>query len=116
MATALKLPFIFDSIALKADLEKIGPHEWVNHFNQQYHEGIWSGVALRSVNGTASQLYMDPTKSGSYAGTPILDRCDHFKEVLGTFECSLESVRLLKLGAGSRILEHRDFDLGFRYG
>ena len=116
MATALKLPFIFDPIALKADLKKIGPHEWVNHFNQQYYEGIWSGVALRSVNGTASQLYPDPAKSNSYADTPVLGRCDYFKEVLGTFKCPLESVRLLKLGAGSRIREHRDFDLGPRYG
>jgi hypothetical protein len=116
MTPALKLPFSFDPRALKSDLEKIGPHEWVDHFNPQYYEGVWSGVALRSVNGTASQLYLDPTKSGSYSDTPVLERCDYFKEALGAFKCSLESVRLLKLEAGSRICEHRDFDLGFRHG
>ncbi|MBD0370929.1 MAG: aspartyl/asparaginyl beta-hydroxylase domain-containing protein [Pyrinomonadaceae bacterium] len=116
MTTAIKLPFTFDTVALKSDLEKIEPHEWVNHFNQLYYEGRWSGVALRSVNGAATQLYLDPTMSKSYAGTPVLDRCGYFKEVLGTFKCSLESARLLKLDAGSRINEHRDFDLGFRYG
>jgi Aspartyl/Asparaginyl beta-hydroxylase len=116
MATALKLPFIFDSIALKAELKKIGPREWVGHYNQQYYEGVWSGVALRSVGGTPSQLFPDPVRANSYADTPVLDRCDYFREVLGTFKCPLESARLLKLGAGSRILEHRDFDLSSRYG
>jgi hypothetical protein len=116
MTTALRLPFTFDPAVLKSDLAKVGAHEWVDHFNPQYYEGSWSGVALRSVNGTASQLYLDPTKSGSYADTPVLDGCGYFREVLGAFECPLESVRLLKLAAGSRIREHADFDLGFRYG
>lgn len=116
MATALKLPHTFDPIALKSDLEKIGEHEWVPHFNPQYYEGVWSGVALRSVSGTASQLYADPAKSGSYADTPVLDRCRHFREVMGAFKCPLETVRLLKLGAGSRIREHSDFDLGRQFG
>lgn len=116
MTTALKLPFTFDTAALKSDLEKIEPHEWVNHFNQLYYEGRWSGVALRSVGGAASQLFLDPARPNSYADTPVLQRCGYFKEVLGTFKCSLESARLLKLDAGSRINEHTDFDLGAKYG
>jgi hypothetical protein len=116
MTAALKLPFTFDPLALKSDLEKIEPHEWVNHFNPSYYEGIWSGVALRSVNGAASQLYADPSKSDAYTDTQVLDRCCYFKQVLGAFKCSLETVRLLKLQSGSRIREHRDFDLGWRYG
>jgi hypothetical protein len=116
MVTAVKLPLTFDSSALKSDLAKIGSDEWVPHFNPQYYEGDWSGVALRSVSGTATQLYADPSKSDSYADTAVLERCCYLKEVMGAFECSLETVRLLKLGAGSRIREHRDFDLGCRYG
>jgi quercetin dioxygenase-like cupin family protein len=116
MATAFKLPFTFDSIALKSDLQKIGLDEWVPHFNPQYYEGLWSGVSLRSVNGSASQLFADPARSNAYADTPVLDSCCHIKEVLETFKCFLETVRLLKLGPGSRIHEHSDFDLGERYG
>ena len=78
--------------------------------------GGWSGAALRSVNGLTIQLYADPMKNKLYADTPILNRCCYIKEVLRVFECSLETVRLLKLEPGSRIREHRDFDLGVRWG
>jgi Aspartyl/Asparaginyl beta-hydroxylase len=116
MTSALRLPFTFDAISLKADLEKIGLGEWSPHFNPQYYEGVWSGAALRSVNGVTTQLYADPTQSKLYADTPILDRCCYIKEVLRVFKCPLETVRLLKLEPGSRIREHRDFDLGERWG
>jgi len=116
MPSALRLPFTFAAISLKADVEKIGSVEWAPHFNPQYYEGVWSGVALRSVNGLTTQLYADPLKNKLYADTPILDRCGYIKEVLSVFKCSLETVRLLKLAPSSRIREHRDFDLGTKWG
>ncbi|MBV9927541.1 MAG: aspartyl/asparaginyl beta-hydroxylase domain-containing protein [Acidobacteria bacterium] len=115
MVAALKLPYAFDPAALRADLRAVGADEWVPHFNQQYYEGGWSGVALRANGGASSRLLPDPARRLTYDDTPLLDRCPYFREVLRAFECPLESVRLLRLGAGSRILEHRDFDLGFRY-
>lgn len=115
MMNALRLPFTFDPAALKADLEKVAPGEWVPHFNRPYYEGEWSGVSLRSVTGAASHLFPDPTRSDFYADTPLMGRCGYFKRVTEAFECRLESVRLLKLGPGSRIREHSDFDLGFEY-
>lgn len=50
------------------------------------------------------------------ADTPVLARCGYFREVLGAFQCPLTSVRLLKLGAGARIREHRDYRFGFEDG
>src|ERR1043166_1474431 len=116
MVTALRLPYAFDPAALRSELNEIGAREWAPHYNQQYYEGGWSGVALRSVGGAASQLFPDPARRRPYADTPLLGRCRYFGEVLRVFECPLEAVRLLRLGAGSRIREHRDFDLGLRYG
>ncbi len=116
MITALRLPFTFDAGALKAELRRIEAEEWEPHFNQQYYEGVWSGVALRSVGGAASQLFPDPSQAQFYADTPVLERLPYFKYVIETFKCSLESVRLLKLEAGSHILEHKDYDLGFLRG
>ena len=116
MSGARRLPFTFDAAALKSDLERIGPREWVPHFNPQYYEGVWSGVALRSTGGHTGQLYADPSKSKSYADTPALAKCRHIREALGAFECPLETVRLLKLAPGSRIREHSDFNLGERFG
>ena len=38
------------------------------------------------------------------------------QEVLASFHCPLEAVRLLKLTAGSSIREHRDYKLGYEDG
>jgi Aspartyl/Asparaginyl beta-hydroxylase len=116
MVNALKLPFSFDADALKADLGRVCEEEWAPHFNQDYYEGACSGVALRSVGGASLQLFADPSRATTYADTPLLGRCEYFGRVTEAFECPLESVRLLRLGAGSRIREHSDFDLGLRYG
>jgi hypothetical protein len=116
MLTALRLPFSFDAVALKDDLGRVGADEWIPHFNPQYYEGVWSGVSLRSVRGSASQLYADPSQAEAYADTPVLKRCGYFRQVLRVFECPLETVRLLRLEPGSRIREHRDFDLGIKFG
>jgi len=116
MSSARRLPFNFDPAALKSDLVKIATDEWIPHFNPQYYEGEWSGVALRSTNGLSAQLFADPSRSKSYTDTPALAKCRHISEALRVFECPLETVRLLKLAPGSRIREHSDFDLGERFG
>lgn len=116
MISSLKLPISFDPECLKADLEQIAPGDWVAHFNRGYFEGQWTGVALRSVTGAASQLYADPTASGSFADTPILKRCPSIHAGLALFRCPLRSVRFLRLAAGSIIREHRDYDLGYEQG
>jgi hypothetical protein len=46
----------------------------------------------------------------------MLERCSYIPKVLKTFECELESVRLLRLGVQSNIIEHRDYMLGFEDG
>ena len=115
MITSLKLPLLFAPERLTADLEKIEADDWVPHFNTAYYEGLWSGVSLRSVGGVAKQLYPDPTAT-TFADTPILARCPYFLAVLATFQCPLETARLLKLNAGSSIREHRDYKLDYEDG
>lgn len=116
MISSFKLPFHFDTDALRSDLDRISPAEWVTHFNQDYFEGEWSGVALRSSSGDSRQLYSRTTPEFSFVDTPMLERCPYVREVLALFQCRLQSVRFLKLAAGSRIREHRDYDLGFGSG
>ncbi|HEX6292354.1 MAG TPA: aspartyl/asparaginyl beta-hydroxylase domain-containing protein, partial [Herpetosiphonaceae bacterium] len=116
MLKSLKLPFTFDPARLKADVDALLPDDWVPHFNTSYYEGDWSGAALRSVGGVARQLYPDPTAVEDFADTSILARCPYMQEVLATFECHLQSVRLLRLAARSSIREHKDFRLGFEDG
>ena len=116
MISRFKLPFNFDPEALRADLDRISPDEWVTHFNQDYFEGAWTGVALRSKGGRTHQLASHSVTELAFADTLLLERCPYVQETLRTFQCPLQSVRFLKLVAGSQIKEHRDYDLGFERG
>lgn len=115
MRDSLKLPLVFDSARLKADLKRILDGEYIPHFNTGYYEGDWSVVPLRSIDGVANQIYPDPTKN-TFADTPLLARCDYIKDVLATFQCDLLSARFLRLAAGSIIKEHRDYNLSLEDG
>lgn len=108
---SLKLPFSFDPERLKQDLNILSDGKWTPHFNTRYYNGEWSGVALRSVGGVANALYPDPAAQIAFADTPMLARCGYIQSVLSSFKCEMESVRLLKLAAGSKIREHKDYKL-----
>ncbi|WP_224249883.1 aspartyl/asparaginyl beta-hydroxylase domain-containing protein [Hyalangium gracile] len=112
----LRLPLRFDTARLREDLDRLAPEDWVPHFNKGYYQGEWSGVALRAVGGKANALYPDPTAGDAFADTPMLDRCPAVREALSVFGCPLLSARLLKLAAGARIKEHRDYNLGYEDG
>ncbi|HEX7277471.1 MAG TPA: aspartyl/asparaginyl beta-hydroxylase domain-containing protein [Acidimicrobiales bacterium] len=116
MDARARLPLRFDASALLADARALPADDWVPHFNTAYYEGDWSGAALRSVGGAARQLYPDPAAVTPYADTPLLARCPAAAGALRTFRCPLLAVRFLRLGPGSRIREHRDYNLGFDDG
>jgi hypothetical protein len=114
MLNSLKLPFRFATDRLNEDLARIQSSDWVPHFNMQEFEGDWCVAALRSVDGEEKQIYPDPAAGTErFADTPLLAACPYFQEVIAAFHCPKQSVRLLRLGAGSRIKEHRDHCLGF---
>jgi hypothetical protein len=114
MLNSLKLPFQFAKDRLGDDLARIQPSDWVRHFNTRDFEGDWSVAPLRSVDGKAKQIYPDPTAgTDRFADTPLMAASPYFQEVVESFRCPKQAVRLLRLGAGSRIKEHRDYCLGF---
>lgn len=110
MTSTLKLPFTFDPATLQRDVQNLSSDEWTPHFNTQYYEGDWSGVALRAAAGAHVGLYPDPAAE-EYVDTPMLEKCPSVQVVLSMFECETESVRYLRLGPGARILKHRDYNL-----
>jgi hypothetical protein len=116
MLTSHRLSFRFDPAQLLENLGRVRPEDWVAHFNKQEYEGDWSGVSLRSVGGAAGAIYPDPMATAPFVDTPVLARCPYFQTVLAQFHCPLRSVRLLRLGARSRIREHRDYKLGYEDG
>lgn len=113
--TALRLPFQFDPARLLDDLARINTVEWQAHFNNSIYQGDWSGVALRAIPGGHMPLYSDPS-ADTWTDTALLEQCPAFREVMESFACPLLSVRLLRLGPGAVIKEHRDPMLGMDYG
>jgi mannose-6-phosphate isomerase-like protein (cupin superfamily) len=116
MTDHFKFPFEFDAARLQNDLSLVAADEWIRHFNTDYYEGDWSVAALRSVGGKTKQIYPDPHATEDYADTEILARCAYTGEVLEQIECEKEAVRLMLLGAGARIREHKDYFMGIQDG
>jgi len=114
----IKLPLHFDPARLKSDLAGITDDAWTAHFNTDGYAGDWAGVALRGPAGATHPilaLHPSPTAT-KWADTDVLKQCEYFQQVLSAFRCPLQTVRLLKLGPGSVIKEHRDHALGIEDG
>jgi hypothetical protein len=111
----LRMPFVFDAAAMARDIRHLPESLWERHFNADYYSGDWSGVALRSNGGRVS-LYAQPDGSCEFADTPLLGECPNLAAALGAFACSLNSVRLLRLGPGASVREHRDYGLDWASG
>ena len=111
---ALRLPPTFDTEKLAADLARSLETEWPSHFNTNDYAGGWTSLALYSASGRADDIFTAPSEG--YRPTPLLERCDYFREVIDSFDCPKESVRLLNLAPGSVIHEHRDLKLAYEFG
>lgn len=109
MIDRLKLPFAFDPAGLQADLDRLSAEGWLPHFNRDRYAGDWSGLVLRGPVGGGDSLY---SGGETFEDRPLLAHCPALRAVLATFQCPLRSVRLLRLGPGAVIREHRDYDLG----
>jgi Aspartyl/Asparaginyl beta-hydroxylase len=112
----VRLPIAFDAKLLALDVASLAAVDWLPHFNTSYYEGDWSGVPLRAVGGRAERLYPDPAASEPYADTAVLARCPNLAAALDRLRCERTAVRLLRLGPGARVREHRDYRLGYDDG
>lgn len=103
----LRLPLTFSAADLADDLARCLALNWPGHFNTRDYTGEWHSIALRSASGTETDIASVPGQA-AYRDTPLLDSCPTFRRVVDSFACDKETVRLLRLGAGSVIHEHRD--------
>ncbi|WP_020571375.1 aspartyl/asparaginyl beta-hydroxylase domain-containing protein [Neolewinella persica] len=116
----VKLSLFFDTALLQADLlhlERLGIG-WTDHFVTRNYAGSWSILPLRANRGAVhpiQQIYSDPA-SKDYVDTPILEHSPYLKEVLAGFHSTLYAARLMRLGTGALIKEHRDHDLDVEGG
>ncbi len=108
----LRLPLVFDRERLQADAAGFSAAEWTAHFNRSVYAGDWSGIALRAVPGANVALFPDPSAKLAFADTAAMQKMNYIPAVLDAIPCTKNSVRLLKLAAGSSIRRHRDYYLG----
>lgn len=109
-----KLPYLFDAERLRQDLDTCVALSWPQHFNKRDYEGSWTSIALRSASGLESDIYTVSARS-VWIDTPILSQCPYFQDIMNELAFEKETVRLLALAPGSRIREHTDQGLGYRF-
>ncbi len=118
MRDRVKLDLTFDPDLLQADLRRLRPSDWIDHFVKQNYDGNWSVVPLRGpANAThpVMMIYSDPACT-QFTDTPFLNDTLYLRTVLAHCQCPLQAVRLMKLSPGSRIKEHTDHDLAAEHG
>jgi hypothetical protein len=115
ISAILCFPLRFPAQAMVEELGCFAEDEWLTHFNQNIHDGTWTGIALRAINGDPKVLHH--THNGlPYRDTPHLARCPVIAEVLSGFKTEIKAARLLRLAPGGHIREHRDDKLSFAQG
>lgn len=112
----LKLPFLFDTGLLQQEVNALSAMQWLPHYQVKHYEGEWTAIPLRSIGGKADDVFISPTDNRDYRDTVFLESSPYLQQVLQSFQCTLQAVRLLKLNAGSIIKEHRDAELNFESG
>lgn len=118
MPDRLQLPLHFDPAPMAAECAALAGAEWIRHFVPSNYDGEWDVIPLRGPAEAAHpvmSILSDPA-TRDYADTPFLDACPAIRAALGRLGCPVQSVRLMRLGPGSRIKEHRDHDLSFEDG
>jgi hypothetical protein len=114
----LRLPLSFDPAPLAAEVAALASHAWIAHFVTQNYAGDWSVIPLRGPAGATHPvmlIHADPA-CHDFADTPFLAACPALQAVLHAFACPLEAVRLMRLGPGAIIKEHKDHDLDVAQG
>jgi hypothetical protein len=102
------LPVTVDLPLLLQALAAIADDAWRSHFNAEYFSGDWSGVALISAADALTEL--SPGRGEPLLREPWL-RDERWRHGLRNLSLDIVSARLLRLGPGARIHEHRDYDL-----
>ena len=107
-----------DPAALGNDLAAIEQMVWTPHFVPAHYQGDWSVLPLRAPLGAMHPILQIASNPGTreWVDLPVLLAMPAMVSLLGQFECPLASVRLMRLAAGSEILQHREDDLEASWG
>ncbi|MER7575820.1 aspartyl/asparaginyl beta-hydroxylase domain-containing protein [Streptomyces sp. NPDC126514] len=121
--SAARLKGDFDVERLLAELAVLERTQWAAQ--RTYGESLepsedtvldWRVLPLRSPEGRADRT--DPGGLGlvEYAATPWLEKTPYIKSILDSLPTELRAVRLMSLGVGAEVDEHRDQPYGLAAG
>lgn len=110
------LPFQFDPSALEIDLRRCKKFDFLKNYVPANYDGDDYILPLRSVEGSLHFPAAAPNQTERYKDTAALEQCTYFKEVIDTFLCNKEAVRLMNLPAGRVINKHIDYNCGYEDG
>lgn len=114
----IRLPIQCDPLPLAAEVAELPASAWTRHFVPDNYKGDWSVVPLRAPAGATHPIMQITSPPGctDWVETEFLSACPAIRAALDLLECELDAARLMRLGPGSEILEHRDHDLSAEYG
>ena len=115
LPTHIKFTFQYDCKQLQQELDYCLQREWPLHFNSQDFNGDWRSISLRSISGNTSDIYAH-TGQGAYQDTPLMAESPYIKEIIDSWKCEKETIRLLALSPGSIIKPHRDPGCAYKDG
>ncbi|MBW8684615.1 aspartyl/asparaginyl beta-hydroxylase domain-containing protein [Chitinophaga rhizophila] len=110
----IRFSHTYDHQQLCSELENILQHDWPLHFNTRDFAGEWRSISLRSASGHSQDILAHP--DAQYKDTPVLDMMPYAKQIMDSWQCEKESVRLLSLSPGSEIKPHKDQGCGYPNG
>jgi Aspartyl/Asparaginyl beta-hydroxylase len=112
----------YDTSQLAAELTSLRKRDWglsrsIGSAGLMDEEQLdWRILPLRAIGGQPDRT--DPGGPGlaDFADTPYLAAAPYFARLLGGIPARLSCVRLMALGPGARLYEHRDSNLGIPWG
>jgi len=110
-----KLPLLFNAGETQNELLSVDKN-WQSHFNTYHFEGSWTVLALRSPDGSHTNIIPELMANSEYRDTLFMEQFPSVKQLLSKFDCPIMAVRFLNLQAGAIIKPHRDNELAFEKG
>lgn len=104
----------YDTTLLITELQRVLQEDWPLHFNSRDYNGDWRSISLRSATGKSNDI--NAHGNILYKDTPVLDMMPYARQIIDSWQCEKEAVRLLSLAPGSEIKPHRDMACGYSDG
>lgn len=109
----LRLVPRFDPAPLVAGLAALELGEWTAHFVAENYAGDWSILPLRAPKGASHPILRITSTPGTenWEDTEFLAASPCFRAVIDSLPAKIGAARLMRLGPGGEIKQHRDWDL-----